>query len=425
LNTVSNSYFNNGSAGNLLNKLPGKVTFYMFVTKGDNLDNFFLQLPRMPSFAEVFNESFYQEVPADWWIVMTDVVGSTMAIEAGRYKDVNSAGSLSAMVISNYFGNMKFPFIFGGDGMTCLIPGSAEPAIRNLLCAVPPLVKKAFDLDLRVALVPVQVVIKAGRQLWLARWDVSLHYSQAIVDGDGLDYAENLMKGAGSAYLVESGESGGDEPDFSGYSCRWQDYPSQRDETIALIVKFRVRQRKYLQDFVQLVDRLIGAPSDHHPLTVQSARISLSSQVLGQEAAVVLGSNRGLRAFFYRQWVRFQIIVFLVFERLHLPLKTGQKVIGDARQENVLSSDYRKYDNSLKMVVAVTKDMRQRLTKLLENQFTKGRLFYGLHVSNRAMLTCLMHARSGHEVHFVDAADGGYAFAARQIKRQIASSATS
>ena len=48
-----------------------------------------------------------------------------------------------------------------------------------------------------------------------------------------------------------------------------------------------------------------------------------------------------------------------------------------------------------------------------------GDLFYGVHVSDRALTTCLMHEGTVREVHFVDAADGGYALAAKQLKRQL------
>ena len=83
---------------------------------------FYKDLPTLESFSQIFSDVQFERVPDDWWIIMTDVVGSTLAIEAGRYKEVNSAGSIAVMAISNHLGDMEFPFIFGGDGMTCLIP---------------------------------------------------------------------------------------------------------------------------------------------------------------------------------------------------------------------------------------------------------------------------------------------------------------
>lgn len=97
----------------------------------------------------------------------------------------------------------------------------------------------------------------------------------------------------------------------------------------------------------------------------------------------------------------------------------GKKDLSQLIHDNLASSDYRKYDNTLKMVVSLDAGARQRLEQLLEAARTEGQVYYGLHVTNRAMVTCLMHTGAGHEVHFVDAADGGYAFAARQLKQQI------
>jgi hypothetical protein len=46
----------------------------------------------------------------------------------------------------------------------------------------------------------------------------------------------------------------------------------------------------------------------------------------------------------------------------------------------------------------------------------EGKIYFGLHVSDRALVTCLVGSQA---VHLVDAADGGYALAAKQIKQQI------
>lgn len=55
-------------------------------------------------------------MPPDWYIIITDVAGSTKAIEAGRYKDVNILGACSIISILNIAGDLDIPFIFGGDG---------------------------------------------------------------------------------------------------------------------------------------------------------------------------------------------------------------------------------------------------------------------------------------------------------------------
>ncbi|MCJ2541500.1 DUF3095 family protein [Synechococcus bigranulatus str. 'Rupite'] len=59
------------------------------------------------------------------------------------------------------------------------------------------------------------------------------------------------------------------------------------------------------------------------------------------------------------------------------------------------------------------------MTQYLETRFRQGELAYGIHISDRALLTCLVFERDGRQVHFVDGADGGYALAARDLKTRL------
>jgi hypothetical protein len=134
--------------------------------------NFYTNLPLLTEFDDILDGGRYHPVPASWFSVITDVVNSTGAIEAGRYKEVNAAGCIAAIAISNLRKNMDFPFLF---------------------------------------------------------------------DGDGLEYAEGLIKGIDTAakYILPADREPTGIADFSGYTCRWQDIPSSKGETIALIVKTR------------------------------------------------------------------------------------------------------------------------------------------------------------------------------------------
>jgi len=81
-------------------------------------------------------------------------------------------------------------------------------------------------------------------------------------------------------------------------------------------------------------------------------------------------------------------------------------------------ADFQKFDGSLKMILSLTSQQVIDLKGVLEKSRTQGKIFFGLHESDRALMTCLIHSGSGNEVHFVDAADGGYALAAKQLKEQ-------
>jgi hypothetical protein len=117
--------------------------------------------------------------------------------------------------------------------------------------------------------------------------------------------------------------------------------------------------------------------------------------------------------------IRLEVVLTNYLIRHQISFRRGSKDLSQVREDDVLSSDFRKFDGTLKMVVACTPGGRKLVTDTLEAMRVRGEVFYGAHVSNRALMTCLIHYSSGREVHFVDAADGGYALAARAMKRQI------
>ncbi|WP_409574444.1 DUF3095 family protein, partial [Salmonella enterica] len=49
-------------------------------------DDFFDSLPVFVEFEGVADARNYQPLPGDWLLAVADIVGSTKAIEAGRYK---------------------------------------------------------------------------------------------------------------------------------------------------------------------------------------------------------------------------------------------------------------------------------------------------------------------------------------------------
>lgn len=185
------------------------------------------------------------------------------------------------------------------------------------------------------------------------------------------------------------------EPSFQGYTCRWKDYQSPKDEPIALIVRFRRPDAGWSQEFLAKVDTLLGSPAEHHPLRAHLSKPALGKR-LDTEVAVRTRGARGWARWKDRFVVRLQVFyaLFAIASRIRFML--GKKDLSRMIDDNIASSDYRKYDNTLKMVVALDHAARRSLETLLQAAHAEGRLFYGLHVT-----------------------DGGYAYAARQLKAQI------
>jgi hypothetical protein len=103
-----------------------------------------------------------------------------------------------------------------------------------------------------------------------------------------------------------------------------------------------------------------------------------------------------------------------------LPIRAMGKRLKDVREDNIRNADIQKLDGAMKMVLSLTPEQREEILAGLEAMRSEGLIWYGSHRSDRAIMTCLIHTNNEDEVHFVDAADGGYAMAARVLKEQIA-----
>src|SRR5947207_11255479 len=123
---------------------------------------FFDRLPVFTDFAGVAETSNYTPLPEGWVLAVADIVGSTKAISAGRYKAVNMAGASVISAVMNALGHRDLPFVFGGDGALVAVPPSAAEMTRTALGAVQTWVGEELDLTLRAALVPMSDVRSAG-----------------------------------------------------------------------------------------------------------------------------------------------------------------------------------------------------------------------------------------------------------------------
>ena len=95
--------------------------------------DFYAKLPLFTRFEDLTRTENYCALPDDWLILIADVAGSTAAIEAGRYKDVNVVGASCIMAVLNAAGKLDIPYVFGGDGASLLVPGSLRPAAERAL----------------------------------------------------------------------------------------------------------------------------------------------------------------------------------------------------------------------------------------------------------------------------------------------------
>ncbi len=89
------------------------------------------------------------------------------------------------------------------------------------------------------------------------------------------------------------------------------------------------------------------------------------------------------------------------------------------KPDMALNSDHRKFDDMLRVVISGTSKQRQELEDFLHQRFEDADLAYGMHVTDAAMITCMVFQYHRDHVHFVDGSDGGYVSAAKQLKERL------
>ncbi|MET0357821.1 MAG: DUF3095 domain-containing protein [Pararhizobium sp.] len=373
-------------------------------------DQFFSALPVFTAFEGVADAENYRPLPIDWWIASADIVDSTGAIEAGRYKAVNMAGASVISAVLNAVGHFDLPFVFGGDGALVALPPSALVAATSALASVQLYAREELDLDLRSALVPVSDIRKAGLDVRVARFQVSPDVSYAMFAGGGGAWAETEMKAG--RYLVAPAPAGA-RPDLTGLSCRWNPIASRHGAIVSIIAV--PCPGKEAGPFATLVSDIValasGEEREGHPVPADGPTLGLSREGLETEVRTVGKPAR------LRQRGRILLEAALTYGLGKLGLTLGRFDPKIYRQDVASNSDFRKFDDGLKMTIDIEAARFASIEARLERAASEGVCRYGLHRQDEALMTCIVPtALSRDHMHFIDGANGGYAMAASHLK---------
>ncbi len=94
------------------------------------------------------------------------------------------------------------------------------------------------------------------------------------------------------------------------------------------------------------------------------------------------------------------------------------------RRELSQNSDFRKYDDGLKLTIDVSRERLSRIEQRLEEAAGRGICRFGLHRQDSALITCFVpQPFASDHLHFIDGAAGGYAMAAAAMKAKAAAAA--
>lgn len=372
--------------------------------------DFYAAIPVFRRFGRLMDPTLYAPLPEGWLIGVADIVESTKAIAEQRYKAVNMAGAAVIAAVTNALAGRDFPFVFGGDGASFAVAPEDADLAREALAATATWVRDELGLALRVALVPVDRVRDAGRDVRVARFGPSPHVAYAMFSGGGLGWAEAAMK-RGEFAVVPA--PSGTQPDLSGLSCRFSEIPAARGVILSvLIVPGRdgdpAAFRKLIEQVVALAER---SPDAGRPVPAEGPALRWPSAGLEYEARARRGGPLPLRRMIVLMWTLWAYLI----------LRFGIRVGGFAPRvyigQAVANSDFRKFDDGLRMVLDCSPELADALEQRLAAAATVGTVRYGLHRQDAAMMTCFTPSalRADH-LHFIDGARGGYAVAATALK---------
>jgi hypothetical protein len=373
-------------------------------------DTFYGGIRVFRGFTRLMDPALYSPLPEDWVIGVADIVESTKAIAAKRYKAVNMAGAAVIAAVTNALEGREFPFVFGGDGASFAVSADHLERAREALAATASWVRQDLDLVMRVALVPVSAIRKQGLDVRVARFGPSANLSYAMFSGGGLGWAEAAMK---RGEFAVAAAPPGTQPDLSGLSCRFEEIPATRGLILSVLVlpasgADQLAFRSVVEDIIGMVDR---SPDAGRPVPAGGPPLKWPPAGIEYEARAARGGSLAKR--------RAMVLAFTLWAYvvMRFGIKVGNFAPKNYVRQVVENSDFRKYDDGLRMILDCTAELRDALAERLASAAASGLVRYGLHGQDAAMMTCFVPSvmRADH-VHFIDGARGGYASAATALK---------
>lgn len=241
--------------------------------------NFYKNLPYLESLSDVSNIKKFKDVPMDWIVLATDVQGSTIAVESGKYKEVNLIAAACVTAILNIDEDLEIPFVYGGDGASILIPPHILEEAKDVLRDTQNFAKLQFDLNLRIGAVPVIDILRDKQLIKIAKLKVSDNYYQSIFWGGGMDYAEVLLK-SDERYNIDFMPPKF-RANYDGLRCVWQDIPSRKDEVVSILVKATSMYRSHMVIYQEVMDKIqeiYGDKESRYPIQVSNIRLKNNFQ---------------------------------------------------------------------------------------------------------------------------------------------------
>lgn len=378
-------------------------------------DDFYRTTPTFRDFRLVADEFSFSPLPEDWLVGVADVEQSTKAIQDSRYKAVNMAGAAVIAAIANAVGGRDFPFVFGGDGASFAVSPADAAIARQALAETATWVREDLDLTLRVGMVPVGEIRRNGHDVRVGRYAVSDNVSIAMFSGGGVAWADAAMK---RDEIGIPRAPAGARPDLSGLSCRFEQFPTQFGQILSvLVVPADISRMSAFRAVVkQIISMVEGSSECGRPAVRETMQLKWPPQGCDLEARASRKTGQPVGISKMKVYAR----TFLYFLIMRFNIRVGRFVPEKYLSEVTANSDFRKFDDALRMIIDCSPGMAQRIESALATAESKGHIRYGCHCEKAAIMTCFtpLPSQPTH-VHFIDGAEGGYALAAAALKQRL------
>jgi len=359
----------------------------------------------------LMRDDLFHRVPDDWHVIITDIKNSTGAVASGLHETVNqvATGSIVAVLNLVYKENLTVPFFFGGDGATFIVPLSIIDNAMQALLLFKADTFKNFGLELRAGTIPVREVYGHDEELLIAKFKSSKTLSIPVVLGNGLSYAEKVIKGDNYTFFSQSSQE--EELDLTGMQCRWDkiDPPEDHYEVVTLlaIAGKGFKQSEVFKKVILHIDDIYGAPEKRQPISVSKLELKTTFSRIEMEMRARFGSIIILKTIY-------TLFSFLL-GYLYFKTQNGRDYL--IRLVNM--SDTLVIDGRINTVISGTEKQRLRLEKSLNKLEKLGEIKFGLYVSSKSVMSCYVRDLQDGHIHFVDGSEGGYTNAAGLLKKKL------
>lgn len=378
--------------------------------------NFYKKISKnkLPLTALLKDETLFSNVPRNWVIVLTDIENSTDAVDKGYHNDVNLSATGSIVTVLNTLkeidNKIRVPYFFGGDGSTFIVPNKVLQPLLVALNNYSLHIKKTHQLNLRVGHLQVEKVYLNNVTLRISKLRHNKYLTTPIVLGNGLKYAENLIKESFQPSTTFKTKEVA--LNLNGMECRWDEiYPKESQEkVICLLVNCQdeSKQAEIYGTIMNTIDSIFGDLNKRNPITSLKLKLSTSIEKIRNEMYTRIGKYQF--SYIVTNW-----LLTLIGKYYFKFFKAGKLYVHKVTQ----LSDTIMLDGSINTIITGTAKQVKELQDFLDALELNNKIIYGLHTTHASIMSCYVEDRDKKHIHFVDGTEGGYTSAAMVLKGKL------